>query len=160
MDPADLRRTAIFEGLSEAGMGRLCGLAHPLHCRAGECLFRLGDEADRLYVALGGRVELTFPLSLGAVTREMPFEVRTRGSVVGWSALVAPYRFTLSARATEESELAAFPREDLLRLFEAEPQIGYLVMGHIAELLGRRLLQMQALWVRELQRAVTGATVR
>jgi CRP/FNR family cyclic AMP-dependent transcriptional regulator len=155
MDIADLRRAAIFEGLPATAMERLFALAHPLRCRAGDSLFRLGEEATRLHVALSGRVELTFPLSLGAVTREMPFEVKTGGSLVGWSALVAPYRFTLSARATEDSELAAFPRDEMLRLFEAEPQIGHVVMRHIAEVIGRRLLQMQALWARELQRAVT-----
>ena len=40
-------------------------------------------------------------------------------------------------------------------MFEAEPRIGYVVMRHIAEVVGRRLLQVEALWARELQRAVT-----
>ena len=155
MDPGELRGAAIFEGLLEADTARLFEFARPVPCREGDYLFRLGDAADRLYVVLTGRVELTFPLALGSVTREVPFESRARGSTVGWSALVDPYRFTLSARAAESSDLAAFPREELFRLFEAEPRIGHVVMRRIAEIVGRRLLQMQALWVRELQRAVT-----
>lgn len=139
----------------EGDAARLFELARPLSCREGDCLFRLGDAADRLYVVATGRVELTFPVVLGSVTREVPFESTARGNTVGWSALVEPYRFTLSARAAESSELATFRREDLFRLFEAEPRVGHVVMRRVAEIIGRRLLRMQALWVRELQRAVT-----
>jgi CRP-like cAMP-binding protein len=100
-------------------------------------------------------VELTFPLSFGGAVREVSVESKTPGSVLGWSALVKPHRFTLSARAAEKSELATFSRTDLLRVFEADPRVGCVVMQHIAEVVGRRLLQVEALWARELQRVVT-----
>ena len=155
MDTVELRRAAIFEELQDAEVERLLAVARQQHCHQGECLFLLGDHADRLYVVLRGKVELTFPLSFGGVVRDVPVESKTPGSALGWSALVKPHRFTLSARAAETSELAAFLRQDLLRVFEAEPRIGCVVMRHIAEVVGRRLLQVQALWARELQRAVT-----
>jgi len=155
MDTKDLRRAAIFGELPDSEAARLLAVARPQQCQVGECLFLLGDHADRLYVVLAGRVELTFPLSFGGVVRDVPVESKAPGSALGWSALVKPHRFTLSARAAETSELAAFLRQDLLRAFEAEPHIGYAVMRHIAEVVGRRLLQVQALWARELQRAVT-----
>ena len=155
MDTGELRRAAIFEELQDTEVARLLAVARAQQCRKGECLFLLGDHADRLYVVLSGKVELAFPLSFGGVVRDVPVEAKTPGSVLGWSALVKPHRFTLSARAAETSELAAFLRQDLLRVFEAEPRVGYVVMRHIAEVIGRRLLQVEALWARELQRAVT-----
>lgn len=155
MDTGELRRAAIFEELGDAEAAQLAAVARSRQCRKGECLFLLGDHADRLYVVLSGRVELTFPLSFGSAVRDVPVETKTPGSALGWSALVKPHRFTLSARATEASELASFLRQDLLRVFEAEPRIGFLVMRQVAEVVGRRLLQVQALWARELQRAVT-----
>jgi CRP/FNR family cyclic AMP-dependent transcriptional regulator len=155
MDTAALRRAAIFAGLPDTDVAQLVAVARGQQCRTDECLFLLGDHADRLYVVLRGRVELTFPLSFDGVVRDVAVESKTPGSALGWSALVKPHRFTLSARAAEPSELAAFPRQDLLRVFEAEPRIGYLVMRHVAEVVGRRLLQVEALWARELQRAVT-----
>ena len=155
MDTGELRRAAIFGELQDEEAARLLAVARPQQCHKGECLFLLGDHADRLYVVLTGKMELTFPLSFGGVVRDVPVESKTPGSALGWSALVKPHRFTLSARAEETSELAAFLRRDLLRVFEAEPRIGYVVMRHIAEVIGRRLLQVQALWARELQRAVT-----
>jgi len=146
---------SFFAELQESETAPLLTMAHPLSCRANECLFLLGEHADRLYVVLSGKVELTFPLSFGGTVRDIPVESKTPGSALGWSALVKPHRFTLSAWAAEASELATFRRDDLLQLFEAEPRIGYVVMRHVAEVVGRRLLQVQALWARELQRAVT-----
>jgi CRP/FNR family transcriptional regulator, cyclic AMP receptor protein len=155
VDTGVLCRTAIFAELQDTEVARLLAVARSQQCHTGECLFLLGDYADRLYVVLSGKMELTFPLSFGDVVRDVPVESKTAGSALGWSALVKPHRFTLSTRAAETAELAAFPRQDLFRVFEAEPRIGYVVMRHIAEVIGRRLLQVQALWARELQRAVT-----
>jgi CRP/FNR family cyclic AMP-dependent transcriptional regulator len=155
MDTEDLRRASIFGELSDSEAARLIAVARSQQCQMGECLFLLGDYADRLYVVVTGRVELTFPLSFGGEVRDVPVESKTPGSVLGWSALVKPHRLTLSARAAETSTLATFLRQDMLRVFQAEPHIGYAVMRHIAEVVGRRLLQVQALWARELQRAVT-----
>jgi CRP-like cAMP-binding protein len=155
VDTGELRRASIFGELQDAEAERLIAVARPQRCQKGECLFLLGDHADRLYVVLSGKVELTFPLSFGGVVRDVPVELKTPGSALGWSALVKPHRFTLSARVAETSELATFRRQDLLSVFEAEPRIGCLVMRQVAEVVGRRLLQVQALWARELQRAVT-----
>ena len=155
MDTTALRHAPIFGELHDTEAARLLTVARPQTCHRGECLFLLGDHADRLYVMLSGKVELSFPLSFGGVVRDVPVELKTAGSALGWSALVKPHRFTLSARAAESAELAAFLRQDLLRVFEAEPRIGCVVMRHVAEVVGRRLLQVQALWARELQRAVT-----
>jgi CRP/FNR family transcriptional regulator, cyclic AMP receptor protein len=155
VETAELHQAGIFAELQDAEVARLVAVARVQKYHQGECLFLLGDHADRLYVVRTGKVELTFPLSFGGVVRDVPVESKTPGSALGWSALVKPHRFTLSARAAETSELAAFPRQDLLRVFEAVPRIGYVVMRHIAEVIGRRLLQVEALWARELQRAVT-----
>jgi CRP/FNR family cyclic AMP-dependent transcriptional regulator len=155
VDTEALRQAAIFGELQDAEVARLLAVARAQQCRKGECLFLLGDHADRLFVVLAGKVELTFPLSFGGVVRDVPVELKIPGSALGWSALVKPHRFTLSARAAEPAELAAFLRQDLLRVFEAEPRVGYVVMRHVAEVVGRRLLQVEALWARELQRAVT-----
>lgn len=157
MDTGQLRKAEIFAELPEADVSRLVSVARARRCAKGECLFLLGDYADRLYVVLGGRIDLTFPFSFGAKVRDVAIESKTAGGALGWSALVKPHRFTLSARAAENTELAAFLRTDLLQVFDAVPRVGYVVMRHVAEVVGRRLLQVQALWARELQRVVTSS---
>jgi len=155
METQELRKAVIFSDLYDAEAAQLLAIARPRQLQKGDCLFLLGDHADRSYVVLGGRVELSFPLSFGGVVHDIPVEVKKPGDALGWSALVKPHRFTLSAQATENCELAAFLRQDLLRAFELQPRVGHVVMQYVAEVVGRRLLQVQALWARELQRAVT-----
>ena len=119
----------------------------------------LGDAADRLYVVLEGKVALCFPMSFGNVMKDVTVESARPGQTLGWSTLVKPYRFTLSARASETTRLVSFSRNDLLSIFEDEPRIGYLVLTALSELMGFRLLRGQALWARELQRTVDAGAV-
>lgn len=149
-----LHQTELFQGLAEGALARVSTIARSRELRAGEYLFFLGDSADRLYVVLEGSVELCFPIALRGEVKDVPVETAGEGKALGWSTLVKPYRFTLSARATEPSKVAAFTRQDLLTLFEEEPQTGCTLFANVSALVGIRLLTFQALWARELQRVL------
>ena len=81
-------------------------------------------------------------------------EEKRPGETLGWSGLIPPYRFTLKAKASVESELVAFPRSALLSHFEAYPGVGLAVTRNVATVIGHRLKVFQALWLREMQRMV------
>jgi hypothetical protein len=40
-------------------------------------------------------------------------------------------------------------------LIDRDPKFGCIVLGNIAEIISQRLLTVQALWARELQRGIT-----
>jgi len=147
-----LKDAELFEGLTSAEIRRLATIGRRRTLRAGEYVFLLGDNADYLCVVVKGQVDLCFPMPLGNVVKDVSVESIGPGKTLGWSALVKPYRFTLSARATESSELVGFARLDLLRLFEDELHIGYTLLARVSEIVGVRLATFQALWGRELQR--------
>lgn len=67
--------------------------------------------------------------------------------------MVKPYCFTLSARAAQPSEVIAFARPELLRVFADDAEIERVVLGKVCELMANRLTMFQALWMRELLRA-------
>ncbi len=157
---AGLRQGELFEGLSEDVLRRLLATGKSRTLQAGEYLFRLGDEASDFCVLINGKVDLCFPMRLRSAVKDVTVESVGAGQALGWSALVKPYRFTLSARATEPSEVAGFPRRALLELFGAEPSIGYAFFTKVSEIVGVRLHTFQALWVRELQRALEVETQR
>ena len=152
-----LERSELFATLAVEARSRLGSIARSRAIRAGEYLFLLGDRADSVFIVERGQVELCFPIMVGGALRDIPIETKGPGGTLGWSALVAPYRFTLSARAAEESVIVGFARHDLQELLLADPSSGYAFMRRVAEIVGQRLLVMQALWARELQRAVGGA---
>ncbi len=85
------------------------------------------------------------------VSRALTLESKQPGDVVAWSALVSPYRFTLSARCAGECALTAFSREALHQYFETAPSVGYLFMRNLAGVIGQRLQRVQAIWMHDLQ---------
>lgn len=150
----ELLRVEIFQGLSDADIRRLSTIARTHSLRAGEYLFLLGDSAESLCVVRSGRIELCFPINVGGIVKDIAVETLGPGKTLGWSALVRPFRFTLSARAAEAAQLIAFTRHDLLAAFDTNPAIARVLLGGIAELVADRLSMFQALWARELQRTL------
>jgi len=149
-----LRKSELFEDLDAAALERFDGIARPKTLRAEEYLFLLGDSADRLYVVLSGKLDTCLPLTLHGAMQDVTVESKVPGEALGWSALVRPYRFTLSARAAEPSEVVGFPRQELTRILDEDARVGVLFNRRLAEMVGHRLLKIQAMWSRELQRAV------
>jgi CRP/FNR family transcriptional regulator len=146
-----LKHAELFEGLSEGDLQQLAAIGQRQSLRAGEYLFLLGEDALALYVVTKGTLSLCFPMPVGGTARDISVESVKEGKALGWSALVQPYRFTLSARATEPSEVVGFPRRALVDLFDREPRLGSTFFMRISELVGIRLATVQALWLRELR---------
>ena len=141
----------LLEGL-EAGQAReLMTLAVPVFLSPGQVLFRLGEDATRLYLIQSGLITLTMPLQIAGRHEDMRIDERLPGQTVGWSTLIPPHRFTLTATATIATDLLAFSRDDLLRHFEREPRVGYVVSRNIAALVGERFDVFQAMWLRQVQ---------
>lgn len=149
-----LRDVELFAGLSDAERMAVASTAEERRLPAGEVIFRLGEKAEALHVILRGRVDLTFPLQILGETREIRFQSLDAGRTLAWSALVPPFRLTMSARATTEVELLSIPGERLRRLLAERPSVGRVVMGNLAAVVAARFHELQAIWVRELQRSV------
>ena len=155
-----LRQVELFRDLSREGLQRVLAIGKGESLDAGQHLFLLGDDANELFVVLRGSLSLCLPIALRGSVKDITVESVGAGQALGWSALVKPYRLTLSARATEPSEVVGFARNDLQQLFQAETGIGYSVLTRVSEIMGIRLVTFQALWVRELQRAVENEAQR
>ncbi len=152
-----LRQAELVEGLNPDQIRRLSLLGSVRTLPGGEYLFLLGDSAQDVCIVASGQVDLCFPIRIGGVMTDITVESVGSGRTVGWSALVKPYRFTLSARATEPTSLVAFSRQDLQHLFDDDPGIGRVLLSRVSELVGDRLSSFQALWARELQRRLETA---
>jgi len=144
----------LLTGLSPEGTSEILALASPTRVPEGAVLFRLGDEANTLFLVHAGRVSLTFPMRIGSHQEDVLAEERLPGQLVGWSGLIPPHRFTLQAVATMDTELLALPCPALRTLLLDNPEIGYPVVSNLARIVGQRLTIFQTMWIRELQRAV------
>src|SRR5215207_5433012 len=129
----------LLDGLGAAQAGGILALGKRLLLSSGAELFHLGDAADSLFVIQRGRVRLTLPMHVRGNDEEVLVEERVPGQTVGWSALIPPYRFTLSAKTPLETEVIAIGRAALLAHFTAHPAVGQVVSLNLAAVIGQRL---------------------
>ena len=145
----------LLNGISPTEAEQVLKLGGRMCIPAGTSLFRLGDPADRLFLVDRGRIKLTLPMSVRGREEDIFVEERAPGQVVGWSALIPPYRFTLTATAAlYDAEVIALPREGLLDYFAGNPAAGYKIALNLAVVVGNRLHVFQTMWLREMQRTV------
>lgn len=145
----------LLNGLSPVEAEQVLELGTKLIVPSGTSLFRLGDPADRLFLIKRGRIRLTLPMQLRGREEDIFVEERSPGQTVGWSALIPPYRFTLTASAPLfEAEVIALSQEALRQYFAANPAVGYKIALNLAVVIGHRLQLFQTMWLREMQRAV------
>ena len=106
----------LLAGLSPKEARQVLDLGTPLIVPSGQSLFELGDNANRLFLVERGRIKLTLPMTVRGREEHVFVEERSPGQTVGWSALIPPYCFTLTATASlHEAEVIALPREHLLK---------------------------------------------
>jgi CRP/FNR family transcriptional regulator, cyclic AMP receptor protein len=144
----------LLKGLPPAEAERVLALGQRMLLTSGAELFHLGDTADCIYLVSRGLVRLTLPMQVRSREENVLVEERHSGQTVGWSALIPPYRFTLTASAEVETEVIALGRDALNDYFSAHPDTGYAISLNLASVIGERLQLFQAMWMREIQRVV------
>lgn len=144
----------LLMGLSPEDAREVLALGKRLLLSSGAELFRLGQDADALHVIQRGRLKLTLPMQVRGHDEQVLVEERMPGQTVGWSALIPPHRFTMTATAPLETEVIALSREALLAHFAAHPEVAHAISLNLASVIGQRLQLFQAMWLREMQRTV------
>lgn len=144
----------LLKGLNEAEAAETLALGSRLTVMSGDVLFALGAPATHLYIVERGRLRLTLPMQVGGREEDVLVEERRSGEMLGWSALIPPYRFTLKATALIETGVIAIPADALRRHFADRPAVGAAISLNLAVVIGQRLQVFQAMWLREMQRMI------
>jgi len=138
-----ITESPVFADLDAEHLELLAGCAKNIVFHAGDRLFREGDAADSFYIVRHGLVALEqYVPNRGMLT----IETIGPGEIAGWSWLVPPYRWQLSARAVEQTRAIELDGGCLRGKCEDDPALGYLLLSRISsELVGvisRARLQM------------------
>ena len=96
---------AFFSGLDDSFIEFLSDSATKIRLKAGDALFKQGERADKFYLLRSGQVVVQVPALMGPT-----LDIQTLGEdqILGWSWLIAPYRWSFQARAVVDSELIEF----------------------------------------------------
>jgi signal transduction histidine kinase len=136
-----LRRFELFEEFTDEELTEISELCREQHYDHGSRLFEEGDPADKLYLVLEGKVSLEKKVQLGrsGSSRQATVSIRGPGHTVGWSSLVQPRTYTLSAVCIEPCRLLVIDGRDM-RGFEARyPGAGLKLMNAVAMLVRGRM---------------------
>ena len=125
-----------FSGLDQAYIKFLAGAARELQLNEGDALFKQGERADRFYLLRRGQVSIQVPALMGPT-----LEIQTLGEdqILGWSWLIAPYRWSFLARAVSDSDVLEFDGSAILAHCEHDPKFGYELFKRFAALMSERL---------------------
>ena len=147
-------RCSLLAGLSEPTRQPLEQLATARELLAGTCLFALGEAATSLHFLDEGGLALKMPLQPEAGSRELTLHQVAAPAVIGWSALVAPYKYTLSAWVTSDARVVSLGRDELERALASELEEQATLYRNLTQILSGRLTQLQVVMMRSLQRWV------
>ena len=118
----------LVEGLAPDEAAGVMALGTPVRVPSGTELFHLGTPAEFVYLVERGRIALTLPMRVLGRDENVFIEERTAGQALGWSALIPPHRFTLTATAPLDTDVIAIPRAALAAHLEAHPRVALKVM--------------------------------
>lgn len=120
---------------------------------SGAVIFQENDQAAWIYMLLTGRIDLFFAFDIGFYPvehKEMLFDTVRPGEIFGISALIEPYIFTSSARATNSSEVIKINAAKLLAICEKDERLAFKFMHQVAKVTIERLnatrLQLATAW--------------
>lgn len=136
-----LRAHCFTRDLAEAHVDRVVAHAHVETLPAGTRLFREGQPADDLYLLVEGRVAIEMHVpGRGAQVVDTVEACET----VGWSWLVAPYRWFFDARAVTDVTVVRVDAEALRDLADDDPSFGYALMRQVAAVMLERMQSARA----------------
>jgi NADP-reducing hydrogenase subunit HndB len=139
-----LRSVEVFKGLPDEQLNRFLDHCREKEYRQNEKLFSEGDDAACLWMVKEGRVDLRFDLPDRPTSTKNTISSISEYKTFGWSSLVAPHKYRLSAYcATKYCNVIQIERQALLDVFEQDSSAGYLVMSNLVEIVGQRFRRLQ-----------------
>ncbi|MFZ5831136.1 MAG: cyclic nucleotide-binding domain-containing protein [Planctomycetota bacterium] len=136
ISPEVLRRYPYFAGVSEESLKQVAMMTEERSYPAGHVLFQEGDPATHMSIIQSGEVSIQYLLGSGELRT---VDTLVGGDILGWSALVEPYRMTALASASQSTHLIRIEAMRLRDLCEKDPRLGYQLLMQVAKLLGNRL---------------------
>ena len=127
-----LRRAPLFNGLDDDSVRTLRRQTSEVKLSRGEHLFLEGQDGDRLYVVLDGKIKLTRAAVDG---RENLWSVLGPGEMFGELSLFDPRPRTSTASAVTDATLAALAHDALRPWLLERPEVSM----HMLQALARRL---------------------
>ena len=148
MNLKDLRKSPLFQGLSDEELGQLMDMAQPVSLRAGEILIKQGDVGDSAYVIMTGEFEIQKQTGQSLIK----IDVRNPGDVVGEMALLSRAPRSATVLSKTDSETLRIPQEAFENLLSSSSTAAMAVLHWVMA----RLTQNESLLHQQEKMAALG----
>ena len=148
MNLQDLRKSPLFEGLSDQELQHLLDNAKPISLRAGEVLMTQGESGDSAYVVLDGGFEIQKQSGPSVIK----IDVRKPGEIVGEMALLSNAPRSATVVAVCDSETLCISQETFENLLSTSPSATMAVLHWVMA----RLSQNESLLHQQEKMAALG----
>lgn len=155
---ARLQDSELFGALTEEELSKLAPFCSDFVILEDAVVFTEGRAASHLYLVTEGQIALQKAIRVPHARHSRRTTVALCGprDVVGWSALVEPFKYTLSAMGWESSRLISVDAKLLRRALDVCPEMGYKVMMSLSAVMSRRLRQTTEALISERQVSLCG----
>jgi signal-transduction protein with cAMP-binding, CBS, and nucleotidyltransferase domain len=145
MVPLDfLEKVEVFKDLDDEQLTVIQEQCETSEYMREEQIFSAGDAPRYLWVVMTGQVDLHWEIPGRSVSAEKKISSLTETATFGWSSLVPPHKYRLSAVCSSRTcTLIKISKDRLVDLFEKEASIGYKVMTGLLSVVGSRFLNLQ-----------------
>lgn len=135
-----LAESAFFKDLDPAYRTMLAGCGSNVVFKAGDYVFRAGEESHQFHLLRAGKVALEVN-----VPGRGPVIIQTvgEGEVLGWSWMVPPHRRQYDARAVDLTRALVFDGACIRMKCEEDPRLGYEFFKRFAVIMAQRLSAMR-----------------
>jgi CRP-like cAMP-binding protein len=135
-----IREHPFSQGMSDEHINMLKGCAKNVRFRPGTYLFREGGDAQTFYWVREGKVSMELHAPPQGT---LQIDSRKAGEALGWSWLVAPYRWFCDARALEDVRALAFDGVCLRGKFDQDPRLAHEMYRRFVPMIHRSLQATQ-----------------
>jgi len=129
-----LQEIELFEGINPEIMNEIANICSEENYPRDTVLFKMGEEAERLYILEEGIVKLVIENG-GTIT----FTLEESGEVFGWSSLVESGHYTASGICATDVKALRIERDGLNKIFNLHPHVGLKVLKRLGDVISRRL---------------------
>ena len=147
-----LKRAEVFLGLEDKELRMIASLPSSRQeiYKSGHVLFVGGGEAKNVYILEEGQLNVTVQVALhpGEIRSEVVVDVITKGGLFGWSALVKPHLYVLSAVCQHSCKVVVINGRELLDLCERDPGIGYKIFQGLSQIIGSRFRDLEKVLIK------------
>jgi len=148
MNLKDLRKSPLFEGLSDGELQQLMDNAKPVSLHAGQVLMKQGDSGNTAYVVVNGKLEITKQSGQSIIK----IDVRGSGEIIGEMALLSQSSRSATVTAVTNCETLCISKEIFDNLLSTSPSAAKAVLHWIMA----RLSQNDALLHQQERMAALG----